>query len=264
MSSDGPLKKSPPNLVMEYEYEISTALKAQTQRNTSISYKDPRPKPHSKINSSYNGGKEKKWKEFALLLANAYDKLKSDIIKVLQENSEIKKLLYQLNSKNQQLVDLLKEADFHNKELLHEIENQSIQTKENGIVKQYNELKAKYNYEVKSNASLCKAIECLKKELSKKSHDNEQENINTYKKLAHDNMNECKELAEQLICLRSDLDNTTIQYLKKMQETTTETESKDKGNMTQSYDSRISDTPLKSSPHILNCHSNYRKYSEYA
>ena len=96
------------------------------------------------------------------------------------------------------------------------------------------DLKTKLNTELKTKVALYKTIEKLKidSEVTKE-HTIEvksteiMESLEFYKKLADDHMKECKSLAEQLICLRSDMDHSTTQMIKvKMEMSSAEINSK--------------------------------------
>ena len=255
------------NLPKEYDDRIKNGMQLlRLQINSPINGKKDSP------NSSQYPENVKKWKEFALVLAGSYDNIKTELINVITENDQLKAVINTLTGQNQNLRDLLFECDQQNKDLISfndklKKQDRDYQALYSKMEKEFGEAKAKLNNELKSRMSMQKMIEKLRKELSdvkeNKIELTKESTVESYKKLADEHMKECKQLAEQLICLRSDMDNSRIQLLKTKKDSRSDfvEDSKDE-RIEFSKQSNMEDSSNKCSPYIWNGHSNHDNFNK--
>ena len=223
--------------IMQTERALSNINNATESFNTSYINKS--------LTDRIQKERAQKWKEFSFVIADSYDKVKQELQGLITENAEIKKSNQELQLFNEKIKTLLKECETHNKSMLMAVEKEvkskkELEVKLEATKKEISDVKAKLTIEQKSKVLLFKTIEKLKKEIATikippdpplvqiaqcvpvetmKAVENSNENTEFYKKLAEDRMKDCKSLAEQLICLRSDMDQSTTQVIKAKRET---------------------------------------------
>jgi chromosome segregation ATPase len=231
--------RQPGKLNNDYENMIEKALALTSTVTDSIN--------STRIGKTekYTNERAQKWKEFSLVIADSYDKIKLELQTLIHENAKLTQSNTELQNHNGKIKNLLRDCEAHNKNVLIAVEREAKarKTAEGALEeanKQITEMKSKITLELKSKVTLYKTIEKLKRDIDgakeriipsaqafetkstqnvdTKSCDSQAESVEYYKKLADDNMKECKSLAEQLICLRSDLDTNATQMIKAKRE----------------------------------------------
>ena len=178
-----------------------------------------------------------KWREFGYLLAESYDQLKRKYVEQTANNAKSYQITEALKEQINKLKALLNHSSAENRNLRDEVEklteeNSTLQNDKEMLEKQFSakcqEKEVLDNEKSISNKlvqQLNEKIKKLKSEIStakieQKNKDSScteeatDRQTQFFKKMSEKNLEQCGTLAEQVICLRNDLDRSNLDILK--------------------------------------------------